>query len=149
MALRSDRDQSDWWGASFEIGRAPFDSKFCAVWHALFESFAPIERGLAPAYRCLVRSRAAALLGSSVVDREDVRPMGLETASPIWNLGVSPAEWGDLLRSYVHGVPQSAVLVIDALSELVGPVGSLAPLGVIAGMAFALVTRAYYAARLQ
>ena len=40
---------------------------------ALFESFAPIERGLAPVYRHLIRSRAAALLGSSVANREEVR----------------------------------------------------------------------------
>ena len=33
---------ADWWGEVFEMGRAPSDSKFCAVWHALFESLAPI-----------------------------------------------------------------------------------------------------------
>ena len=31
-----------WWDESFQMGRAPFDSKFCAVWRALFEAFAPV-----------------------------------------------------------------------------------------------------------
>ena len=60
-ALFGENHQSDWWGAAFEMGRAPFDSKFCTVWHALFELFFPIERGLAPAYRHLIRPRASGL----------------------------------------------------------------------------------------
>ena len=35
-----------WRDESFQMGRAPFDSKFCAVWRALFQSFAPAERAL-------------------------------------------------------------------------------------------------------
>ena len=46
-----DKGHAGWRGAVFEWGSAPFDSKFCAVWRAFFESFAPIERGLAPVYR--------------------------------------------------------------------------------------------------
>ena len=86
-ALYGDSGQSYWWGASFEMGRAPFDSKFCAVWRALFEYLPPIERSLAPVYRRLIRLRAAALQGSSVVDHEDVRPMGFETDSYMRKLG--------------------------------------------------------------
>ena len=90
------------------MGRAPFDSKFFASRHALFESFALIERGLAPAYRHLIRPCAAALQGSPAVDHEDVRPMGFEAVSPILKLGASAAEFGDLSRSYGGGIPQSA-----------------------------------------
>ena len=41
-ALYGNSDQSNWWDVSFEMARAPRDSKFRAVQHALFESFAPI-----------------------------------------------------------------------------------------------------------
>ena len=44
-------------GVPFELGRAPFDSKYSAPWRAFFESFAPIGRSLATACRHLVRSR--------------------------------------------------------------------------------------------
>ena len=33
----------DWWGQEFEMGRAPFDSKYSTVWHAFFESCVPAE----------------------------------------------------------------------------------------------------------
>ena len=52
-------DQSDWRDVAFVMGRAPFDSKFCAA-HAQFVSFAPTARGLEPVYRHLIFSRAAA-----------------------------------------------------------------------------------------
>ena len=38
---------ADWWDVEFEMGRVPFDSKYCAVWHAPSESFVPIKRGVA------------------------------------------------------------------------------------------------------
>ena len=34
--LFGDGGHADWRGAEFELGRAPFDSKFCAVWRAFF-----------------------------------------------------------------------------------------------------------------
>ena len=50
-------DASAWRDVSLETGRAPFDTKYCAARHALFESFASLERLLAPAYRHLRRAR--------------------------------------------------------------------------------------------
>ena len=75
--------QPDWRDVSFQTGCAPFDSKFRAVWHALFESFAPIERGPAPVYWFLLRARAFALSGKPDSAREDVCAMGFETARPL------------------------------------------------------------------
>ena len=57
--LYSSERRADWWDVEFEVGRAPFDSKFRAVWHALFESFVPIKRRLAPVYQYLICSRRA------------------------------------------------------------------------------------------
>ena len=39
--LHGGPEAAGWWGENFQLGRAPFDSKYCAVWHALSESFAP------------------------------------------------------------------------------------------------------------
>ena len=47
------------------------------------------------------------------------------------------------------GILPSAVSVIGDRSELGGPKGTLEPLGVIAGIVFAMVARALYAARLM
>ena len=58
------------WGETFQTGRAPFDSKYCAARHALFESFAPVERSLSPVYRLLLRSRGAQLRGENVPDAQ-------------------------------------------------------------------------------
>ena len=76
-----------WWGAEFQIGRAPFDSKYYAARHALFASFAPVERALAPIYHFLVSSRAATLRGDAVPGCSDVR------ASSTLNLGRRPVSW--------------------------------------------------------
>ena len=38
-------------GAGFQMGRAPFGSKYCAAWRALFESFTPAQQVLVPVYR--------------------------------------------------------------------------------------------------
>ena len=94
------------------MGRAPFDSKFCAARHPLFESYAPIERSLAPVYRHLVRGRAAVLQGGAAAGQESVGSMGFETASPHAQLGVTSAGFGDPLRSYVEDMTQSVVLAI-------------------------------------
>ena len=136
----SERYQSDWWDVAFEIGRAPFDSKFCALRNALSESLAPI-------YRHLIRGSAAAVRGGSAAGQESVSSMGFETASSLVQLGAFSAELGDLLLSYVEDVPKSVAPAIAAGPELAGSSGSLGPLGVIAGVAFAMVARSAFSAR--
>ena len=75
--------------------------------------------------------------------------MGFETAAPFVALGVTPAELGALLRAYVDNIPPSALAAICVRPELVSPSGALEPLGVIAGVVSAMVTRASCAARLK
>ena len=53
------------------------------------------------------------------------------------------------MRSCVDDVPASAASIVVQRDKLVGPSGRSEPLGVIAGMAFAMVTRASYGARLH
>ena len=132
-----------------EMGRAPFDSKFCAAWRALFESFVPIGRGMAPVCRHLIRSRAEVLQGAPRADQEDVSAMGCGAAAFFVKLGVSPAELGAPLRAYVDANPPSVDAAGGMRSELVGPFGALETLGVVAGVVFAMVTRPSYDARLK
>ena len=89
------------------MGRALFDSKFCAVWRALFELFVPFERGLAPVFWYLIRGRAAVLQGTAPLDQGGVSAMGVEVASSSAQSGATPAELGALLRLYVDGIPPS------------------------------------------
>ena len=103
---------ADWWDFEFEIGRAPRDSEYCAVWRALFKSFVPIDRGLAPAYRYLIRNRASVSQGAAQRDQGDVSAMGFQTASSFVKLGATPDELRALLRSYVDDVPPSVALAI-------------------------------------
>ena len=131
------------------MGRAPFDTKFRAVRHALFESFVPLERGSAPVYQYLIRSRAAVSQGAEHVNQEDVSTTGFKTAAPFVKLGVSADELGALLRSFLGDSPPSAAPVIGVRPELLDPSGALERLGVIAGMVFAMVTRASSSARLK
>ena len=56
-------DAPSWWYEPFEMGRAPYDAIYCAVWHALFEAFAPLERVLARLYRHLLRARRDLVMG--------------------------------------------------------------------------------------
>ena len=51
------------------MSRAPFDSKYCAVGLALFESSAPLGRVLDPAYRHLLRARRDVVMGCGDPDR--------------------------------------------------------------------------------
>ena len=148
-ALYCSPGSANWWGAKFQMGRAPFDTRYCAVRHALFESFAPVERALAPIYRFLIRTRVATLRGDTAPDSSDVRTMAFETALSTLNLGASSLELEALLRAYIHDIPEFVVSIIGQSGELVGPSGRLEPLGVLAGMVFALVARASYGARLQ
>ena len=132
----------DWRGAEFQLGRAPFDSKYCAVWHALFESFAPAQRVLAPVYRFLIRSRGAQLRGENVPDPKEVHQVAFD-------LGVSPAELESVLHAYVEDIPPHVVGTVAERKELVGEAGQLHPYGVVAGALFSMVTRASYGARLD
>ena len=139
-----------WRVAPFELGCAPSDSKYFAAWRAFFESFAPIERRLVPAYRHLLRPRFDAVQGGEDSGRnEELQSMAFAAASSVLFLGVSSDELGELLRAYVNGIPASAVCAIGARRDLAGVRGGLQPLGVIAGMAFARVTRASASARLS
>ena len=73
--------------AKFQVGRAPFDAKYCAVWRALFESFAPVERALAPVYRFVICSRVARFRGEAAPDSSDVRTVAFRTALSTLNVG--------------------------------------------------------------
>ena len=75
--------------------------------------------------------------------------MGFKTVSPILRSGASATELGDLLPVLVGVIPGSAASVIAARSELVGLSGTLKPSVVIAGLVFAVVTRASFPARLK
>ena len=55
---------------------------------------------------------------------------------------MTPVELGGLPRAYVDKLPQSVMRVVGARKELVGPEGGLQPLGVVARVAFAMLTRA-------
>ena len=79
----------DWWGQEFQIGRVPFDSKYCAVWRAFFESFAPAERVLAPVYRFPLRSRGARLRGGGVPSPGSLHKVAFDAVSKTRNLKAS------------------------------------------------------------
>ena len=67
----------------------------------------------------------------------------------VLKLGVTPSELGELLRVYVDAIPESVISVIGARVDLAGPEGSLRPLGVVAGVVFAMLPRPSYSARLS
>ena len=140
----------DWWGREFQIGRAQFDAKYCAVWRAFFQSCAPAERDLAPVFRFLVRSRGAKLRGEEVPDLGSLYKVVFDTVSNAMDLGVTPAELGSVLRAYVEDPAADVVKTISAQDNLVGEnEGQLEPRGVIGGMVFAMATRASYISRLK
>ena len=87
--------------------------------------------------------------GAKRADQGDVSATGSGPASPLVKLVVAPAELSALLRAYVDGIPRSAVPGIGVRPELAGPSGAHEPVGVIAGMVFAIVTRASCSARLK
>ena len=125
---------ADWWDTVFELGRAPF---------------APIGRGYAPVCHLLIKNRAAEFRGSSPAVSADVSARAFATAASFVNLGANAQELGELIRAYAGGIPPSVVTVIAERDDLVGQEGALEPLGVIAGMVFATVTRVSYGARLK
>ena len=67
--------------------------------------------------------------------------MGFETVSSLLKLGASATELGDPLRSYVGDIPQSAARVIATRIGVVGQLGTLEPVSVMAGIAFCMATR--------
>ena len=112
-------DAALWRGVYFDMGRAPSDSKYCAVWRAPLESFAQLDRVLAPVYvTCCVPAKTSCGVAETL------------------------AELGELLRAYVDSIPEPFFRVTGARVVLVGPEGSLRPLGVVAGMVFARHARA-------
>ena len=147
--LFGDEGHADWWGAEFELGRAPLNSEFYAAWRAFCESFAPIVQGIAPARRLSVKSRAAEFRGSPPAVSGDAYAMASKTVAPLVDLGVDAQELGELRRAYADGISPSVVKVIAGRDELVGREGTLDPLGVVGGMVFATVTRASYGARFR
>ena len=147
--LRGHPGAANWWDKEFRLNRAPFDPEYCAVWHALFESFALVGRALAPVYRFLTRSRGAKLRGEALPDSEAVCQMAPDTVSQTIDLGAPPVELERALRAYVEDIAPPVVLTITGRDELVGESGQLKPYGVIAGTVFARVARASYSARLS
>ena len=132
------------------MGRAPFDSKYSAVWRAFFESFAPAGRNLAPVYRLLARSRSARLRGEKAPSPGSLYKVAFDAVSAAIDLGVSPSELESVLRAYVGDLSEEVVKTITAKDNLVGEdKGQLEPHGVIGGMVFAMVTWASYYSRLR
>ena len=115
---------ADWWDSEFEIDRAPFRSRCCAVWRVLFESFAPVGRALAPVYRLMIRARGSLIRGESAPNRTDVQSVAFETASSLWKLGVPQSELESGLRAYVGDIHGAATSIIAQRHELVGPFGT-------------------------
>ena len=63
-------------------------------------------------------------------------------------MGATPAELDELLRAYIDKIPERAINSVGARVNLVGQDGSLQPLGLVAGMVFAMPARASSPARL-
>ena len=145
--LRGRPGTADWRDKEIQLGRAPFDSKYCPVWNALFESFAPVERALAPVYKFLIRCRGPNK--GSVPGSKAVYQMAFDAVSQTIALRVSPVGLEHVLRDYVEDVAPPVVLTITGRDEPVGESGQLKPYEAIAGMVFAIVTRASYGARLN
>ena len=162
-------------GEKFKTGRAPFDCpgrvarhvapcsvverhvrvvwramfEYCAVWRVMFESFASVERSLSPAFRLLLRSRGAWLRGEAVPDFQAANKLALDSVSLTIDWGAPPAELERVLHAYVEDIPTHVVGTITSREELVGEEGQRHPYGVIAGMVYAMVTRASYGSRLE
>ena len=87
--------------------------------------------------------------GESVPDSQAVRKIAFDTVSQTIDLGVTPAELGGVLSAYVEDIPPHVVETIAKRVEAVGETEQLHPYGVIAGVVFAMDTRASYGARLD
>ena len=127
-------DACSWWDESFDMGRAPRDSKYCGARYALFELFAPLERAPAPVYRHLLHSPRAVVMGRGDPGRaEEVESVAHQTATSTFSVGATSVELGGLLRAYIDTLPQCVIRAVGAREELVGPEGGVPPLGVAFG----------------
>ena len=93
----------------------------------------------------LIRNRAAELRGSPPAAFGDASAMAFATLASFVDLGANAQELGELPRASVDDIPPSAAAAAIAERDE----GTLEPLGVIAGMVFAAITRASYGARLK
>ena len=93
------------------------------------------------------RSLRWRLRGEAAPDSRPVYQMAFDTASKTIDLGATPSELESVLRAYVEDISPPVVLTIAQRYELVGEAGQWETRGVIAGMVFAVVTRAPYGAR--
>ena len=118
------------------------------MWRALCDSFAPLGRVLPPVHHDLLRSRRAVVMGrGDPAHAEEVESVAYLTATTALSARAPFVEFGRLLRAYFDTLPQSVIRAIGAREELVGPEGGLQPPGVVAGMVFAMLTRAPFSAR--
>ena len=107
----------------------------------MFESFAPLERVLPLAYRHPLRARHAVVTGCG-----DPRRAG-EIESAAYQTATSALSSTGLLRAYVDWFPPPGIRAIGSWGESAGPERGPHPLGVAAGMVFAMLTRASFSAR--
>ena len=118
--LHGGPEAAGWRDENFQLGRAPFDSKYCAVWRALFDSFAPAGRALALAYRFLIRPRGAELRAEAAPGPRPVYQMAFDAVSRTMDLGATPAESENVLRAYAGDIPPPVGLTIVQRNEIVG-----------------------------
>ena len=92
-------------------------------------------------YRHLLRARRAVVMGhGDSVCAGGLGSVAYHTATTAFSAGATSVELGGLLRASVDTLPQSVIWAIFACEELVGPEGGLQPLGVAAGIVFAMLT---------
>ena len=138
------------WEVEFEIGRRRYDAQHSAARHALLEMFVPIGRSWDPAYHLALRERASALRTAPAAENgpEPTR-VALESASQVIPLPVPAEEVDSSPRALAAGIPDVVTRAIDVCPASLGYASTkvTGPLGVLAGMTFAAVTRASYTAR--
>ena len=107
--------------------------QYTAAWRALFETFAPIERALGPAYRLLLR---ALRTDPSAENGPGHTRVASKTASQVIPLPLSAEELDSLLRAYVAEIPDGVIRAINVRPEPLGNAGPeiAEPLGVLSGM---------------
>ena len=75
--------------------------------------------------------------------------MAFAAVSKTIDLGATPSELGSVLHACVGDISPPVALTVAQRTELVGESGQLEPRGVVAGMVFAMLTRASFGARLK
>ena len=101
-----------------------------------------LPRWKATLRRCIAARCAPVAISLRVV----VTPIARHPATSVLKPGATSAEPGVLLREFADTVSEPVIFVIGARVDLVGPEGSLQPLGVAAGTVFAMLTRTPYSA---